>query len=57
MPAEGVVWMLRQPPTYTRHLVSMTALRKHEGIMGSRAKGTVMPTPGVAIVPGFDPSL
>lgn len=57
MPAEGVVWMLRQPPTYTRHLVSMTALRQHEGIMGSRAKGTVMPTPGVAIVPGFDPSL
>ncbi len=37
VPAEGVVWMLRQPPDYTGQLVSMEALRAQHGIMRSRS--------------------
>ncbi len=37
VPAEGVVWMLRQPPDYTGQLVSLEALRQEQGIMQSRA--------------------
>jgi NAD(P)-dependent dehydrogenase (short-subunit alcohol dehydrogenase family) len=37
VPAEGVVWMLRQPPSYTGQVVGMAALRKEQGIMQSRA--------------------
>ena len=37
VPAEGIVWMLRQPPSYTGHNVGMRALREAEGIMTSRA--------------------
>jgi citronellol/citronellal dehydrogenase len=36
VPAEGIVWMLRQPPSYTGHNVSMAALRDEQGIMASR---------------------
>jgi citronellol/citronellal dehydrogenase len=36
VPAEGVVWMLRQPPDYTGQVVSMEALRAEHGIMRSR---------------------
>lgn len=36
VPAEGVVWMLRQPPAYTGHNVSMAQLRADQGIMASR---------------------
>jgi NAD(P)-dependent dehydrogenase (short-subunit alcohol dehydrogenase family) len=35
--AEGVVWMLRQPPTYTGNNVGMARLRAEHGIMQSRA--------------------
>ena len=35
-PAEGVVWMLRQPPSYTGHNVSMVELRDEQGIMARR---------------------
>ncbi|HVJ96318.1 MAG TPA: SDR family oxidoreductase, partial [Acidimicrobiia bacterium] len=35
--AEGIVWMLEQPPTYTGHNVGMAALRKEHGIMATRA--------------------
>jgi len=38
VPAEGIVWMLRQPPSYTGHNVGMRALREAEGIMASRAR-------------------
>jgi NAD(P)-dependent dehydrogenase (short-subunit alcohol dehydrogenase family) len=38
VPAEGIVWMLRQPPTYTGHNVGMSALRDDEGIMASRVR-------------------
>jgi citronellol/citronellal dehydrogenase len=38
VPAEGIVWMLGRPPTYTGHNVSMRALRDEEGIMASRVR-------------------
>jgi NAD(P)-dependent dehydrogenase (short-subunit alcohol dehydrogenase family) len=38
VPAEGIVWMLRQPPDYTGHNVGMVELRSAHGIMPSRAK-------------------
>ena len=36
--AEGIVWMLEQPPSYTGHNVGMAALREEQGIMASRAE-------------------
>jgi citronellol/citronellal dehydrogenase len=36
VPAEGIVWMLRQPASYTGHNVGMAALRDEQGIMASR---------------------
>jgi NAD(P)-dependent dehydrogenase (short-subunit alcohol dehydrogenase family) len=36
--AEGILWMLRQPPSYSGRLASMHALRLAEGIMKSRSK-------------------
>jgi len=38
VPADGIVWMLRQPPDYTGHNVGMVELRAAYGIMPSRAK-------------------
>jgi NAD(P)-dependent dehydrogenase (short-subunit alcohol dehydrogenase family) len=38
VPAEGILWMLRQPPSYTGRLESMWHLRAREGIMASRAE-------------------
>jgi citronellol/citronellal dehydrogenase len=38
VPAEGIVWMLRQPPSYTGHNVGMAALRDERGIMASRVR-------------------
>jgi citronellol/citronellal dehydrogenase len=38
VPAEGVVWMVRQPPSYTGHNVSMRDLRADQGIMASRTR-------------------
>ncbi len=40
VPAEGILWMLEQPPAYTGHRESMYHLREREGIMASRAEGT-----------------
>lgn len=37
VPAEGILWMLRQPPEYTGRNESMSELRAREGIMKSRA--------------------
>lgn len=37
VPAEGIVWMLQQPPSYTGRLESMYQLRQREGIMASKA--------------------
>jgi NAD(P)-dependent dehydrogenase (short-subunit alcohol dehydrogenase family) len=36
--AEGIVWMLRQPPAYTGHNEGMADLRNQHAIMRSRAK-------------------
>jgi hypothetical protein len=36
--AEGIVWMLEQPPSYTGHNVGMAKLRADEGIMASRSE-------------------
>jgi citronellol/citronellal dehydrogenase len=38
VPAEGIVWMLRQPASYTGHHVGMAALRDEHGIMASRVR-------------------
>jgi len=38
VPADGILWMLRQPPTYTANNVGMVELRARHGIMPSRAK-------------------
>ncbi|MEO8605343.1 MAG: SDR family NAD(P)-dependent oxidoreductase, partial [bacterium] len=38
VPAEGILWMLRQPPAYTGHNVGMVELRAAHGIMASKAK-------------------
>ncbi len=38
VPAEGIVWMLRQPPEYTGHNAGMVELRAAHGIMPSRSK-------------------
>lgn len=38
VPAEGILWMLRQPPDYTGHTAGMVELRAAHGIMPSRAK-------------------
>jgi citronellol/citronellal dehydrogenase len=53
--AEGIVWMLRQPPSYTGHLAGMAKLREEHGIMASRAErphtqaaGMVTEVPGSA---------
>jgi NAD(P)-dependent dehydrogenase (short-subunit alcohol dehydrogenase family) len=35
--AEGIVWMLEQPPSYTGHNVGMARLRADEKIMASRS--------------------
>ncbi len=39
VPVEGILWMLRQPPSYTGHRESMYVLRQREGIMASQAEG------------------
>jgi NAD(P)-dependent dehydrogenase (short-subunit alcohol dehydrogenase family) len=38
VPAEGIVWMLRQPASYTGHNVGMAALRDEHGIMAHGAR-------------------
>lgn len=56
VPAEGVVWMLRQDLNYTGHLVSMAALRRREGIMETQAPDAAG-TPFPQIFPGLEKSL
>jgi citronellol/citronellal dehydrogenase len=43
--AEGIVWMLRQPPSYTGRQEGMAALRDREGIMASRVSAPPHPGP------------
>ncbi|MGQ0831120.1 MAG: SDR family NAD(P)-dependent oxidoreductase [Microthrixaceae bacterium] len=49
--AEGVLWMLDQPTTYSGRRESMLGLRQREGIMASQA---MVPTDGVPITELFD---
>lgn len=46
VPAAGILWMLRQPPSYTGHNVGMVELRQRHGIMPSRARRPFLPPPG-----------
>jgi citronellol/citronellal dehydrogenase len=44
--AEGILWMLRQPPSYTGHNEAMSILRETQGIMKSRIAQPTAPSPG-----------
>ena len=50
--AEGILWVLRQPVTYSGELLSMWALRQREGIMASRARRPFTGTPPQAMQSG-----
>jgi citronellol/citronellal dehydrogenase len=43
--AEGIMWMLSQPPSYSGRRESMAALRAREGIMASQAERPYLGTP------------
>lgn len=45
--AEGIVWMLEQPPDFTGHNVGMAELRARHGIMRSRARRPHVQVPGL----------
>lgn len=53
VPAEGIVWVLGQPPSFTGRRLSMYMLRKNEGIMASRAKVPSEGTPPQEMQDGF----
>jgi NAD(P)-dependent dehydrogenase (short-subunit alcohol dehydrogenase family) len=55
--AEGALWMLAQPRSYTGHLVSMSALRAATGIMRTQAIAPTKAPPGIPIFPGLESSL
>jgi citronellol/citronellal dehydrogenase len=51
--AEGIVWVLRQPPEFSGRRLSMHRLREREGIMRSRAKRPFAGTPPVELQEGL----
>ena len=53
VPAEGIVWVLRQPAGYSGQLLSMFELRRDQGIMKSRAAQPYTGNPPVRIVTGI----
>jgi NAD(P)-dependent dehydrogenase (short-subunit alcohol dehydrogenase family) len=54
--AEGIVWMLRQPPSYSGRREGMYALRHREGIMASQAKvPSSGPPPAMELFDGLAP--
>jgi len=54
--AEGILWMLRQPPGYSGRREGMAALRAREGIMASRAPRQVGgPPPVTELLDGLAP--
>ncbi len=54
--AEGIVWMLRQPPSYSGRREGMYALRHREGIMASRATApSANPPPVMELFDGLAP--
>jgi citronellol/citronellal dehydrogenase len=58
VPAEGIVWMLRQPSSYSGRRESMYHLRQREGIMASRAlRPADGPPPPLELFDGLAPPL
>jgi NAD(P)-dependent dehydrogenase (short-subunit alcohol dehydrogenase family) len=53
--AEGIVWMLEQPPGYTGHNAGMAELREMHGIMPSRAQRVHRQGSGVVTRTHFRP--
>ncbi len=51
--AEGIVWMVRQPPGYSGRRESMYALRQREGIMATRSTAPVSEPPPVELLNGL----
>jgi len=51
--AEGIVWMVRQPPEYSGRRESMFALRHREGIMASRVAHPATVAPPVELYDGL----
>jgi NAD(P)-dependent dehydrogenase (short-subunit alcohol dehydrogenase family) len=51
--AEGILWMLRQPPSYSGRLDSMWELRRRHGIMASRSPRPYAGTPVLALQQGL----
>ena len=51
--AEGILWMLRQPPSYSGQLASMWELRQRHGIMPSRAARPYQGKPVLALQQGL----
>jgi NAD(P)-dependent dehydrogenase (short-subunit alcohol dehydrogenase family) len=47
VPAEGILWMLRQPAEYTGNNAGMAALQSEHGIMASRAARRHWPSPDI----------
>jgi NAD(P)-dependent dehydrogenase (short-subunit alcohol dehydrogenase family) len=45
--AEGIVWMIEQPPSYTGHNAGMARLRAEHGIMPSRSARPHTQQPGI----------
>jgi len=55
--AEGIVWMARQPVTYSGHRESMLALRQREGIMPSRLAHPTTHLPRTELFDGLAPAV
>jgi NAD(P)-dependent dehydrogenase (short-subunit alcohol dehydrogenase family) len=55
--AEGIVWMARQPVTYSGHRESMFALRHREGIMASRLANPATEAPATELFDGLAPAI
>jgi citronellol/citronellal dehydrogenase len=51
--AEGIMWMVRQPLSYSGHRESMFALRHREGIMASRIADPVTEAPPTELFDGL----
>jgi NAD(P)-dependent dehydrogenase (short-subunit alcohol dehydrogenase family) len=51
--AEGILWMLRQPPSYSGQLASMWELRQRHGIMTSRAARPYLGKPVLVLQEGL----
>ncbi len=51
--AEGIVWMVGRPATYSGRRESMFALRRREGIMASRSSAPMTEAPPVELLNGM----